>query len=185
MDGPDDPVTIGAEARGRAFLTAAVLVLIETALLLLTRQISYPILMLPVLVIALLGVAIGKRGETVVLGDEAIEVHGRRPARYPWADLLEVGWAGSGVSSWLAVFAPAEAGCGLLVRPRGGRFDMPGPNAPARVATLAIFGTRASDRARDRVRAACRRHDVPFSMRGLRMLDDAPPGSPLRDPPER
>ncbi|MFI7586745.1 hypothetical protein ACIB24_06680 [Spongisporangium articulatum] len=112
------------------------------------------------------------RFDVVVIDDRGITVERTRdPVTYAWADILEVGWAGSG-AGWPMIAA------GLMIRPKGGRFAIPGPNAPARIGPLAVFGRAAHRNARAVLRAECRGRGVPFEDGPF--MEAPPPGSPLR-----
>lgn len=83
-------------------------------------------------VVALLWVLVRRRGDTVVLTDDAIMIRSRDGDRtYPWLGVLEVSWA---TGSW------PDPSSGPVLRLRGGPWDVPAPNAPARVGQLAISG---------------------------------------------
>lgn len=117
-------------------------------------------------------VIVAHRHQTVMIDDRGLTVEtARGDTTYLWADLLEVAWVGS--------LLPNH-GPGLVVRLRGGPWDIPGPNVPAQVATLPVFGREGHRRAKEALRQACHKHGVLFAESGHRMLMDAPPGSPYR-----
>lgn len=115
------------------------------------------------------------RREEIVLDPRGIHARTRRgTTSYAWEDLLEVGW------STLAAHRFSAVGSGVVVRPRGGPFDVPGPNAPAMLVQMPSHGRDAHSEARAVLRSWCERHGVVFSDDGGRMLGNAPPGSPYR-----
>ena len=71
-------------------------------------------------------------GEQVLLEPDAlVVVKAGRHRRYAWSDVLEMAWRKHG-TLWV--------GPGPVVRVRGGPFDEPGPNLPAQIASLPVFG---------------------------------------------
>ncbi|MBB2903099.1 hypothetical protein FHR75_003941 [Kineococcus radiotolerans] len=102
------------------------------------------------------------RLDTVRLEEEVIVVVTRRGEKtYAWADVLEVSWQGS----W------PYAGSGPVLRLRGGPFDTPGPNAPAQIAHLPIFGRAASRQAVDLLRRAAAAHQVPYTAKLIELIN--------------
>lgn len=115
------------------------------------------------------------RREEIVLDSRGIHARTRRgTTTYAWGDLLEVGWGS------LAPQRFSMASSGVVVRPRGGPYDVPGPNAPVMLVHMPSHGKDAHAEARAVLRSWCARHGVLFSDDGLRMLGNAPPGSPYR-----
>lgn len=103
------------------------------------------------------------RLDTVRLEERAIVVVTRRGEKtYAWADVLEVSWQGS---SW------PYTGSGPVLRLRGGPFDTPGPNAPAQIAHLPVFGAVASRQAVDLLRAAATAHQVPYTAKLMELIN--------------
>ncbi|WP_432511808.1 hypothetical protein [Kineococcus sp. SYSU DK001] len=95
------------------------------------------------------------RGDRVRLEDDAVVVvHRGTSTAYPWAEVLEASWSRA---SW------PLPGSGPVLRVRGGAYDEPGPNSPAQVASLPLFGRRAGTRARRDFEAAALAHGVPFT----------------------
>ena len=93
-------------------------------------------------------------GDEVRLETDALVVKsGRRYTRYAWHEVLELAWRKHG-----SFFV----GPGPVLRVRGGAFDEPGPNLPAQVASLAIFGRRGNQAAEEALRTAAERHGVRF-----------------------
>ncbi len=75
--------------------------------------------------------------------DGLVVVTRRGRALHPWTDMLEVGWM-----SPLPVFPPQRPG--VVIRPAAASsWAVPGPNAPTRAATLAVYGRRGRRRACD------------------------------------
>ncbi|HEX8497191.1 MAG TPA: hypothetical protein VF661_08340 [Actinomycetales bacterium] len=110
--------------------------------------------LLTVPALCLLSVAL-HRGDTVVLGDDALVARTRQGERvFAWADVLEMSWWGG---RWW------QFGGGPVLRVRGGAWDVPGPNAAALVAKVPLFAGGASDAAARAVRAAAERHGVPWT----------------------
>jgi hypothetical protein len=74
------------------------------------------------------------RGDTVTLMDEAVVVRSRGAQTvWPWEQVLEVSWSSA---TW------PYSGSGPVLRVKGGAYDDPGPNVPAQVASLPLFGAR-------------------------------------------
>lgn len=123
---------------------------------------------------------IRSRRDHVLATEEGLVVVTRRGEQlHRWMDVLEVGWV-----TPLPVFPPQRPG--VVVRPAaGGPWAVPGPNAPTRVATLAVYGRRGRRRAQDLLAGECARHGIPFTADGVTMLTNAPPGSPYRNTPRR
>lgn len=96
-------------------------------------------------------------------GEGVHVVSGRSRTTYAWNDLLEVGW-------WRA---PGLAG--VVVRPRGGRWDNPGPNAPALLGQIHSQGRDAHAQAPELLRQWCERHDVTFVADGRALFEDRQP----------
>lgn len=94
-------------------------------------------------------------GEQVALTSDGLVVSGggRVRARYAWADVLEVSWRRHG-SFWV--------GPGPVLRVTGGPFDEPGPNMPAQVASLPVFGHRAGAAAEASLRSAVQARGIRF-----------------------
>lgn len=120
-------------------------------------------------VVALLVAAWRRRRATITLDDDGLHVDDRgRRRSFAWEELLEVGWVARG--SW----------SGVVVRPTGGPYDVPGPSSPEQVLRLPSHGRGSHVRARATLAAHCARHGVPFTADGVRLEMDAPPGSPYR-----
>lgn len=103
------------------------------------------------------------RLDTVRLEPEAVVVVTRGgETAYAWADVLEVSWQGP---SW------PSAGGGPVLRLRGGPFDTPGPNAPAQVAHLPIFGRAASRHAVGLLQGAAAAHQVPYTEKLVELIN--------------
>ncbi|MEZ0494356.1 hypothetical protein AB2L28_19135 [Kineococcus sp. TBRC 1896] len=99
--------------------------------------------------------AVRHRGDVVVLAPDALVVRNRDGEhRFAWDDVLEVSWSSG---SWPAL------GGGPVLRTRGGPYDEPGPNSPAQVAQLALFGRRGTRRAARAVADVAAQHGVPFT----------------------
>ncbi|MEV4346406.1 hypothetical protein AB0J83_18210 [Actinoplanes sp. NPDC049596] len=79
------------------------------------------------LVVAALIVALVRRRNAVLADDQGILIRNRRGLRrsYDWSQIERMGW----------VSAPGW-GATLTVYPRGGPYDVPGPNSPAEVAGI-------------------------------------------------
>ncbi|NAZ74338.1 hypothetical protein GTQ99_02715 [Kineococcus sp. T13] len=102
------------------------------------------------------------RLDTVRLEDGAIVVLTRRGrTTYAWADVLEVSWR---AASW------PYAGGGPVLRIRGGPFDEPGPNAPAQIAHLPVFGRSASQEAVGSLQQAAKAHGVPYTPKLMELI---------------
>lgn len=155
---------IGRAGTAAALLRAAViLVVVATVLVLFGWEagLAYPTLWLTGIAVSIVYVVIARRTHTLVITDEALIVEAPKgTTRYAWPDLLEVGWA----RGYWPIHWP-----GLVVRPKGGPWDTPGPYAPTKVATLAVFGRSAHRQAQDALQDACRRHAVTFAEDGSRM----------------
>lgn len=115
-----------------------------------------------------------RHDHVLATADGLVVVTRRGRAVHPWTDMLEVGWM-----SPLPVFPPQRPG--VVIRPAAASsWAVPGPNAPTRAATLAVYGRRGRRRACDLLARECSRHGVPFTTNGITMLTNAPPGSPYR-----
>lgn len=123
--------------------------------------------------VVIVSTVIAHRFDAVLSTPDGLLVTTRRSQiLHRWTDMLEVAWLGPE----LPYRRP-----GLAVRPAaGGPWDIPGPNNPTQVATLAVFGREATRHAKTLLGQECDRHGVPFAANGTRMLMDAPPGSPYR-----
>ncbi|GAB3458713.1 hypothetical protein AB1207_09400 [Kineococcus endophyticus] len=64
--------------------------------------------------------------------------------------------------SWTSGTWP-NLGSGPVLRVKGGPYDDPGPNVPAQVAQLALFGRRDTRRAARALAQAAADHGVPFT----------------------
>ena len=148
----DEPVALGRSGLGVgvAALLAELVALTAVARLGGLAAVPYLVL-LPLGTAALL---LFHFGSVVHLERDALVVvtRGRRQS-YAWSDVLEVSWRHEG--GW--------SGSGPVLRTRGGAYDQPGPNMPAQVAQLPIFGRRARRTAVVALRAATLRHGVPYS----------------------
>ncbi|ABS04144.1 hypothetical protein Krad_2672 [Kineococcus radiotolerans SRS30216 = ATCC BAA-149] len=164
---PPVPVVLGAGGVGRGLLWALAFLLLAAggwwlspgdgfALLYFSGQLA--------LSAACVVYAVARhRLDTVRLEEQAIVVVTRRGEKtYAWADVLEVSWQGS---SW------PYAGSGPVLRLRGGPFDTPGPNAPAQIAHLPIFGRAASRQAVDLLRRAAAAHQVPYTAKLIELIN--------------
>nr|WP_284288452.1 hypothetical protein [Angustibacter aerolatus] len=140
----EQPGVVIGRANERLALAWVVALLAVAVVLLVVGGARAPALVLYPLAPAVVLVVVLVRGrrQTIVLTDDAIEVH--RPdggVAVRWDDLLSVSWsrAGTGLLS-----ANLHA---LVVRPRGGPYAVPGPNSPARLAVASVFGRTANRRA--------------------------------------
>lgn len=128
-----EPVVLGRSGVtvGVAALLAELLVIIVAARLGGLAAAAYPLL----LALGTAALLVVHFGSLVRLEDDALVVvtRGRR-RRYAWSDALEVSWRHEG--GW--------GGSGPVLRTRGGAYDHPGPNMPAQVARLPIFGARGA-----------------------------------------
>lgn len=112
------------------------------------------------------------RHDTTVLSSSGIVVRSvGESSTYRWEDMLEVGWIRAEYPTMLSV---------LYLRMQGATWANPGPNVPA-VVRLPIYGHRNRFEAREAVRAACERHDIPFWEKAQKMMKLAPPGSRFRN----
>ncbi|WP_380170042.1 hypothetical protein ACFEMC_13110 [Kineococcus sp. DHX-1] len=94
------------------------------------------------------------RGDTVTLTESSIVVRSRGgETSWAWGDVLEVSWS---TGTW-----PSPA-TGPVLRVKGGAYDDPGPNVPAQVASLALFG-RAQRDAAAALRTVAEQRGVPFT----------------------
>jgi hypothetical protein len=151
----DDAVALGAAGLRTGALVALSLALLAGAVVWLTREPSILVLYPAFGALWIAGVLLTRRRDTVVLCEDALVVRSRgSERRYPWGDVLELSWRGA---TW------PYFGGGPLARVRGGPWDVPGPNAPAVLATLAVFGQRGRDAAVAALRAAAERHGVPYT----------------------
>ncbi|NAZ83693.1 hypothetical protein GTR02_17920 [Kineococcus sp. R8] len=103
------------------------------------------------------------RLDTVRLERESIVVLTRAGERaYAWADVLEVSWS-----------TPSRSfgGSGPVLRLRGGPFDVPGPNAPAQVAHLPVFGRRATQEAVALLRRVTESHGLTYTPGLVELID--------------
>jgi hypothetical protein len=157
-------------AQGLFMAAATVVALVAVASLLgWEAAIAYPMAMSFAVVVAVLYVLVARRTHVLKIDDDGITVRSpKKVDRYLWSELLEIGWARG---LW------PYRGPGLVIRPKGGPWDVPGPYAPAQVATLSVFGRSAHRQAQDVLREACRRHGVEFAENGLRMGPDPPRGA--------
>lgn len=114
------------------------------------------------------------RSGTLTLNAEGLHVHTPQHRHsYPWDDLLEVSWVAAGSDS------------GVLVRPRGGPYAVPGPHAPVQVWHVPSHGADSHRRARQALASFCERHEVTFTADVIQASDTAPPGSTFRTPPRK
>lgn len=117
-----------------------------------------------------------RSGDVVRLQDDALVVFtAGRERRYPWSDVLEISWARPVV------------GPGPMLRVRGGPYDQPGPNIPAQVARLPIFGRGAQRAANAALGAAAQQQGIRFSDTMERNIatDKRRPRLPGEDDPQR
>lgn len=137
---------------GVAVLAAQLLLVV--VLVALDRASVGAVLVLLLPAVALAWTLLFKSRDVVRLEPDALVVDPARgePRRYAWEDILEVSWRP----------APRLGSmCGPVLRIRGGAYDAPGPNFPAPVAALSIFGAGAQREAVEALRKAARKHDVP------------------------
>ena len=155
-------------------VVAVALVALSVAGIVLTEGALQVDLFLAALAVYVLVKAWRRRGSTLTVDADGLRTTELGASRsYAWADLLEVGWV-----AW-------SSASGVLVRPTGGRYDVPGPNAPERIITLPTHGRAGHAHARQQLRTWCERAGVPFTEHGADMELTAPPGSPFREEPRR
>ena len=175
------PVRVDAAGVGAGVVAALVLLLVAGALFRWGGlTVAYPGCVCVGSAVVIVVTLVRNRRDHVLATDEGLVVVTRRGEQlHRWVDVLEVGWVTS-----LPVFPPQRPG--VVVRPAaGGPWAVPGPNAPTRIATLAVYGRRGRRRAQALLAAECARHGIPFTGDGITMLTNAPPGSPYRTPPRR
>ena len=158
-----------------AYLVVAVLLLaLSVAQSVLTEGPSVLSLVYIGLAIYVLVKAWRRRGSTLTIDADGLRTNELGTSRrYAWADLIEVGWV------------PWSSASGVLVRPTGGPYDVPGPNAPERIITLPTHGREGHAHARQQLRTWCEHAGVPFTGHGSDMELTAPPGSPFSEEPRR
>ncbi|WP_380157756.1 hypothetical protein [Kineococcus sp. R86509] len=101
------------------------------------------------------------RADRVRLEAEAVVVVRRSgETSYPWAEVLEVSWS---TTTW------PYAGSGPVLRLRGGAYDTPGPNAPAQIASLPVFGRGAAESVA-LLRRAAEVHGVTYTPKLLELI---------------
>lgn len=99
--------------------------------------------------------AVRHRADVVELAPDALVVRTRDgERRFAWEDVLEVSWTSG---AW------PNVGSGPVLRIKGGPYDAPGPNSPAQVAQLALFGRRDTRRAAKALADAAADQGVPFT----------------------
>lgn len=151
----DGPIVIRSVGRNGLLVMIGVQAAIAAALLLLGLP-RFPVLAFPLL--AILGVAVRAR-TTVTLDDAGIAVNRRDGQCYAWSDLLAVTWQRGG----------PFGGGGPVVRPQGGPYDTPGPNAPVMIASLTL-SRRAERNAQAALQERAKAHGVAWSDELLKML---------------
>lgn len=141
------PVTLRSLGVRGLLLTVAAQAVVSVVLILLGA--SWPALVFPWLLV--LAFAARLRA-TVIIDDLGISTRQSGGQQFAWADLLAISWQnGIGLG-----------GSGPVVRPRGGPYDIPGPNALVVVASLSL--SRGAQRsARAALKEAAGAHGVPWS----------------------
>lgn len=171
----DKTPVIGRDARletGVAAVVAAVFVMLAARLMAADVMSLVPVLMAVAGSGSVLYVVVAHRHDRVRLDEDALVVESASGTRrFPWAELLEVGWVGA---------APWVSTPGVVVRPEGGPWDDPGPDHPRQVATLAVVSPSGTAFARGALRQACARAGVPFVEDGEQMFGTPRPDSPWR-----
>jgi hypothetical protein len=84
--------------------------------------------------------------------------------RYAWSDVLEVSWIGGTRLMSASLSGP-------MLRTRGGAYDEPGPNHPARVGSIPIYGRPANEEAAELLRVAAEQHGIPFTPDQTRLVN--------------
>lgn len=178
------PVVLPRGGLRWALLTAGGLLLLAGLLYPLTGVSSLVVWAVVLALITLWG-ALVRRGPVVTLTEETIIVEDPRLGRqeHSWGRLLEVSWQGGDRRGLLS----GITGGGPVIRPRGGRWDVPGPNAPVQIAYLPVYGPFATRRAVGLLRAAAEAHGVPFTEHLLANVATgrrpSPPDEPWGSPP--
>lgn len=98
--------------------------------------------------VAALVLALARRGSAVLADEHGLLIrrHGRIERSYGWADIERMGWQDSSI-----------LGANLVVFPRGGPYDVPGPNSPTTVGGVWRPGRR---RLPDPLPALMMRHGI-------------------------
>jgi len=135
----------------------------------------------PVMVLTALLLKLTRLGtDELVLTDDGVLARTRGEVRrWAWGDLLEIT-----ISRIDATGPYTSQGCTVWIRPEGGTFDVPGPNAPFPV-TIPVFGFGAHRRVGAVLERACAQHDIPFDRHGLRTAGQPRPDSPWRTRPAK
>ncbi len=173
--GEQEPVRIDAAGSVAGVVTAAVLLLVAAVAARRGAAAAYFVFVGVGSAAVIVVTMIRNRHDHVLATDDGLVVVTRRgQVVHRWTDMLEVGWM-----SPRPVFPPQRPG--VVIRPAAGTsWSVPGPNAPTRAATLAVYGRRGCRRACNLLARACSQHGVPFTTDGITMLTNAPPGSPYR-----
>lgn len=150
---------IGRDRLGRAFVALGAWIVAAFVPLLFHRTIS---VMAVVFAIAT-AVCLYLHHRTIIrLEDDALVVVSvRGTKRFAWKDILEVSW----------VRGSSFVGSGPVLRVKGGPYEEPGPNLPAKVGSVLLFSKRSNREAAEVLAGAAASHGIPFTADLQRLIN--------------
>lgn len=168
MNGDEGVGVITLGARGLRYgIASAVVVLVLMGLFTWWQfdsgDLLFPVVYAAIVLGSLVWTVRRHRLDTVRLGPGSmVVVSGDGETAYPWEDVLEVSWS---TTAW------PYGGSGPVLRLRGGPYEVPGPNAPAQVAQLPVFGRAAVQDAVRSLEEASRARGIPYTPKLLELIN--------------